>query len=79
MRALGLLAPCASPPLDLVLAHLYRDKKVRDGKVRWALPAGQIGTCVVRDDVPEDLVRELLTESLEGALVTAPRYLVLGG
>ncbi len=79
LNALGLLVPFSSPPMDSVLSHLYRDKKVRYGKIRWALPAGTIGSCVVRDNVPEELVRELLAESLQGTLVRVPRYVVPGG
>ena len=41
--------------LDLTL----RDKKVRAGKVRWALATG-IGGATVRDDVPADLVRAVV-------------------
>ncbi len=66
LRALGLLVPFAPPPMDNVLAHLYRDKKVRQGRVRWALPAGAIGGCVVRNDVPEEMVRAILAETLAG-------------
>jgi 3-dehydroquinate synthetase len=72
LRALGLLSPFAPPPMDTVLAHLYRDKKVRQGRVRWALPAGGIGSCVVRSDVPEDMVRKVLIEALAGALTGSP-------
>ncbi|MEN9933536.1 MAG: hypothetical protein RLZZ387_115 [Chloroflexota bacterium] len=42
-----------------LLALTLRDKKVRAGKVRWALATG-IGSAAVRDDVPESLVREAL-------------------
>jgi 3-dehydroquinate synthetase len=66
LRALGLLVPFDPPPLDTVAAHLYRDKKVRQGQVRWALPAGKIGSCVVRNDVPDHLVRAILAETLTG-------------
>jgi 3-dehydroquinate synthase len=68
LRALGLLHPFAPPPMDTVLDHLYRDKKVRHGRIRWALPAGGIGSCVVRDDVPEEMVRAVLADTLGGLL-----------
>ena len=42
-----------------LLERTLRDKKVRAGKVRWALLTG-IGSATVRDDVPEALVRELV-------------------
>jgi 3-dehydroquinate synthase len=69
LRALGLLTPFAPPPMDTILAHLNRDKKVRQGRVRWALPAGAIGSCVVRSDVPEEMVRTVLADRLGGLLV----------
>jgi 3-dehydroquinate synthase len=46
-------------PVDQILALTLRDKKVRAGKVRWALPTG-IGGAAVRDDVPEALVRAVV-------------------
>ncbi|GAB4109740.1 MAG: 3-dehydroquinate synthase [Roseiflexaceae bacterium] len=44
---------------DLIRLTL-RDKKVRAGRVRWVLPTG-IGGAVVREDIPEELVRNILT------------------
>jgi len=44
-------------PLEAVLAHLGNDKKHRDGHLRWVLPTAT--GHVVRDDVPEDLVRSV--------------------
>ncbi|HMP41183.1 MAG TPA: 3-dehydroquinate synthase [Roseiflexaceae bacterium] len=44
---------------DDLLARTLRDKKVRAGRVRWALPTG-LGSAVIRDDVPEALVRAVL-------------------
>jgi 3-dehydroquinate synthase len=60
LHAYGL--PTAIPqgmPVDQILALTLRDKKVRAGKVRWALPTG-IGGAAVRDDVPEALVRAVV-------------------
>jgi 3-dehydroquinate synthase len=45
---------------DAVLALTLRDKKVTARKVRWVLPT-DIGSVVVRDDVPEATVRSVLT------------------
>ena len=45
--------------VDEILALTLRDKKVRAGKIRWALPTG-IGGAAVRDDVPGALVREVV-------------------
>lgn len=44
---------------DDILGRTLRDKKVQAGKVRWALPTS-IGSSVVRDDVPADLVRNVV-------------------
>jgi 3-dehydroquinate synthase len=41
---------------DEILALTLRDKKVRSKRVRWVLPTA-IGRVVVRDDVPEAVVR----------------------
>jgi len=54
--------PATVPPgitVDDLIERTLRDKKVRAGRVRWALPAA-IGAAAVRDDVPETLVREVL-------------------
>jgi len=64
LRNLGLLAPLPALDPDAVLEFVYRDKKVREGKIRWALPAAEPGACVVRDDVPVDLVRAVLERTL---------------
>ncbi|HVA91635.1 MAG TPA: 3-dehydroquinate synthase [Chloroflexota bacterium] len=66
LRNLGLLAPLPPVKPDHALAYLYRDKKVRDGRIRWALPTTAPGACVVRDDVPSELVRAVLERTLAG-------------
>ena len=59
LRALGLplSAPGADP--EAVLAAMRLDKKVRGGRMRFVL-LEEIGQPVVRDDVPEELVREVV-------------------
>lgn len=55
--------PIAAPgcrAADL-LAYLARDKKSLDGAVNWVL-LGDIGRVVVRNDVPEAAVRQVLAE-----------------
>jgi len=62
LNAYGL--PTAVPAgmeVDALIALTLRDKKVRAGRVRWALPTG-IGSAAVRDDVPETLVRDVLEQ-----------------
>lgn len=45
---------------DAIIATTLRDKKVQARNVRWVLPTA-IGSVVVRDDVPEALVRTALS------------------
>ena len=49
-------------PLDEVMKAMFFDKKVKAGKIRFILP-DRIGHVVIRDDIPENLVRDAL-ESL---------------
>jgi len=44
---------------DAILELTLRDKKVRAGKIRWALTTG-IGGATLRDDVPAELVRAVV-------------------
>jgi 3-dehydroquinate synthase len=60
LRAYGL--PTDLPPgiaADRLLDLTLQDKKVRAGRARWVLPTA-IGAAVVRDDVPEALVRAVV-------------------
>lgn len=41
--------------------RIWSDKKVRDRRVRWVLPTA-IGSMGVRDDVPIDLVRQVISD-----------------
>jgi 3-dehydroquinate synthase len=47
-----------------VFDAMHFDKKVKAGKIRFVLP-DRIGHVVIRDDVPEAIVRDAL-ESLRG-------------
>jgi 3-dehydroquinate synthase len=49
----------AAVDVEALLGVLGRDKKVREGRVRWVLPRA-IGEVTVTDEVPEGLVRECL-------------------
>jgi 3-dehydroquinate synthase len=44
-----------------IIAKLILDKKVRDGKVLFVLPKN-IGSVVIKNDVPVKIVREALKE-----------------
>jgi 3-dehydroquinate synthase len=56
--------PTGGMKLDVgqVFQTMHFDKKVKSGKLRFVLP-DRIGHVVIRDDVPNDVVREVL-ESL---------------
>ncbi len=57
--------PLRGPKLsvDSVLEAMTLDKKVKDGVVTWVLLEGA-GQAVLRSDVPEDVVREVVTKLL---------------
>lgn len=50
--------------VDDIIQVLSLDKKVQAGKVRFVLPE-KIGRVVVRNDVPEDIVRNVVTGLME--------------
>jgi 3-dehydroquinate synthase len=58
--------PTGGMALDVgeVFAAMHFDKKVKAGKIRFVLPE-RIGQVVIRDDVPDAIVRGAL-ESLRG-------------
>ena len=68
-RIVGLIEKAGLPtsglklPLDEVMKAMLFDKKVKSGKIRFILP-DRIGHVVIRDDIPENLVRDAL-ESLK--------------
>ena len=57
--------PVRGPKLnvDRVLEAMTLDKKVTDGTITWVLLEGA-GQAVLRSDVPEDIVRDVVTEML---------------
>lgn len=60
LRAFGLpTAPDPAWPADDLIAVMRRDKKARDGRMRFVLPT-RLGRVETFDDVPETLVREVL-------------------
>jgi shikimate kinase/3-dehydroquinate synthase len=54
---LGLGVGLLPYPVETVLGHLEADKKHRSGRLRWVLPTAS--GHVVRDDVPDELVRSV--------------------
>src|SRR5215467_3769943 len=61
LAAIGL----ARIPADRVIAHMRKDKKVRDGRITLILPR-RIGEALVMKDVPLDPLRKFLTETANG-------------
>lgn len=62
LAAFGLpTAPRPEWPADALLAVMRRDKKAVAGRLRFVLPT-RLGEVRLVDDVPESLVREVLTE-----------------
>jgi 3-dehydroquinate synthase len=59
VSAIGL----AGVPPDRLLAHMSRDKKVRDGRITLILPR-RIGATFVMKDAPVEPLRDLLTEAV---------------
>ena len=53
--------------VDHLMDHMFRDKKVRGGKLTFVLLGG-IGQAFVTRDVPEDAVRQLLGDELSSAM-----------
>ncbi|NNJ10678.1 3-dehydroquinate synthase [Chloroflexales bacterium ZM16-3] len=59
IHAYGLETKLPAYDIDAILALAMRDKKVQAKKIRWVLPTA-IGSVLVRDDVPEELLRRAL-------------------
>lgn len=51
--------------IEEIIATLQTDKKVKDGKVRFVLPT-QIGAVTVTDQVPAEIIRQVLQQMQEG-------------
>jgi 3-dehydroquinate synthase len=62
--AAGLPTQASDLDVDRIVASMAHDKKVRDSRLRFVLPAG-LGSAIIRDDVPVELVRQTV-DSLRG-------------
>jgi shikimate kinase/3-dehydroquinate synthase len=60
LQALNLPVRCSSVDVDAILRIMQRDKKVRDGRMRWVLPT-RIGHAEVFSDIDTDIVRAAVT------------------
>jgi 3-dehydroquinate synthetase len=58
LSAIGL----AGTPADRLLAHMGKDKKVRDGRITLILPR-RIGEAFVMQDAPRDALRDFLADA----------------
>jgi len=56
MRDMGLPLCAEGVMADAIYKDLFHDKKTVGGRIHWVLAEG-IGAVIVRDDVPEDIVR----------------------
>jgi 3-dehydroquinate synthase len=70
LKAMGMKTDLADiagdlPSAEALLALMGQDKKVIDGKLRFVLARG-IGEAFVAEDVPQDVVLELMGEALLG-------------
>jgi shikimate kinase/3-dehydroquinate synthase len=65
LRGFGLPTGCPGVDVVRVLGAMELDKKARGGAVRWVLLNG-VGSPVIRDDVGEERVREVLGRLLAG-------------
>jgi len=63
LEGFGLPAGCSGIDIDGVMRAMELDKKVREAKVRWVLLA-DIGQAVISDDVPRDVVVNVIEELL---------------
>ena len=60
LRALDLPVNCPGVDFEAILAAMGRDKKVRDGRMRWVLPTS-IGHAEVFKDIPLEAVLEAIS------------------
>jgi 3-dehydroquinate synthase len=65
LRGFGLPIASSSIDVERVMGAMLLDKKVEQGKLRFVLLEG-IGQPVVRDDVPENLVRSVVRDLARG-------------
>lgn len=59
LSALGLPIHYSGIDTEAILTAMRRDKKVRDGRMRWVLPT-QIGYAEMYDDIPLEAVRDAI-------------------
>jgi len=60
IRAMGLPVSAENVTADAMYADLFHDKKTVGGRIHWVL-AEEIGRVSVHSDVPEELVRKILS------------------
>ena len=60
IRAMGLPVAAENVTADAMYADLFHDKKTVGGRIHWVL-AEEIGRVSVHSEVPEELVRKILS------------------
>jgi 3-dehydroquinate synthase len=61
----SMITPALKTSIDDLMTTMKRDKKVKGGKMTFIVTSG-IGEAFISQDVPEDLVRDVLKDSLGG-------------
>lgn len=61
------ITPGLTVSVDELIAIMQRDKKAKDGQMTFIL-AESVGRCVMRSDVPDDLVRSVLAKFIGGSV-----------
>jgi len=51
--------------VDKITEKFVFDKKIQDSKIRFVLPNGRPGRTVIKDAVPEDIIKKVLEEQRE--------------
>ncbi|MDY6893177.1 MAG: 3-dehydroquinate synthase [Chloroflexota bacterium] len=64
LEMFGLPTSCSDVDLGSVMGAMKLDKKVRGKKIRWVLLT-DVGQTVIRDDVPGDVVENVIRELLQ--------------
>jgi len=51
--------------VNKIMENLIFDKKVADGKIRFVLPNGRPGRTIIKDDIPDEIIKKVLEEQRE--------------
>jgi 3-dehydroquinate synthase len=65
IRKFSLPTNCPGVDMAGVLKAIELDKKIEERAVRWVLLKG-VGEVVIRDDVPQEIITDVIEELLRG-------------